>query len=65
MRMRERVDSRNVDLSQNSALRRYTRAFGCTEQQLRAAVAALGTEVIKLRQQFRRRPMVRHRRHAG
>jgi hypothetical protein len=49
-----------IDLSDPSALRYFTRAIGCTVQQLRAAVEAVGPAFTNVRMRFRRRPMVRH-----
>lgn len=64
MRTRERVDSQVIELDRAAAIRRYTRAFGCTEQQLRAAVALVGCKLSNVRMRFRRRAMLA-RRHRG
>jgi hypothetical protein len=53
-----------IDLGAPGALRHFTRALGCSVEQLRAAVLAAGTSFEHVRMRFRRRPMTR-RRHAA
>lgn len=49
-----------IDLSDPSALRHFTRALGCSVEQLREAVAAVGPGLANVRMRFRRRPLTRH-----
>ncbi|RYZ05450.1 MAG: DUF3606 domain-containing protein [Myxococcales bacterium] len=49
-----------IDLEDPAALRHFTRVLGCSLEQLRAAVAAVGPGFANVRLRFRRRPMTRH-----
>jgi hypothetical protein len=46
-----------IDLLDPLSVRYFTRAFGCTERELREAVAAWGPEKVSVRRCFRRRAM--------
>jgi hypothetical protein len=46
-----------IDLFDPLSVRHFTRAFGCSEQELREAVAAWGPEKATVRRCFRRRAM--------
>jgi hypothetical protein len=50
-----------IDLLDPLSIRHFTRAFGCTERELREAVAARGPEKRSVQSCFRRRAMKPHR----
>jgi hypothetical protein len=49
------ADAARVDISQPHELRYWTRTLGCSEQELRAAVAAVGEVAEEVREYFRDR----------
>jgi Protein of unknown function (DUF3606) len=48
-----------VDMEDRDSVRYFTRALGCSEPELREAVAAVGPRRANLRMRFRPRPMTR------
>lgn len=58
--MRQRQTSLIIDLRESSVVKRYTRAFHCSVQQLRDAVNVVGPKLANVRMRFRRQPMVKH-----
>jgi hypothetical protein len=51
----------SVDLGDPGSIRHFTRALGCSERQLREAIALVGPRRADLRRRFRARPMTRSR----
>jgi hypothetical protein len=56
--------SSEIDASNSTHVRHWTRAFGCTVRELREAIAEVGAQAAKVRCRFRPRPMTA-RRHLG
>lgn len=50
-----------IELDDPSAVRHFTRVLGCSERELREAVAAVGPCFANVRLRFRRRPMTKRR----
>lgn len=46
------LDAKRIDVNDPSEVRGWCRSFGCTEAQLRAAVAAVGTSASAVRQRL-------------
>jgi hypothetical protein len=58
-------DRTRVNLNEPSAVKYWRKEFGCTEQQLRQAIAAAGDSAAKVRQYFKNKSRPADRRKIG
>ena len=53
--LRNRIDRARINVSQEHEVRYWARELGCSAEELRAAVAAIGNSVDKVREYVKQR----------
>lgn len=65
LKNREPADRSHVNVNEPAELKYWCRKFGCTEQQLRQAIATVGGSAAKITQHFKSKSRPADRRKIG